>query len=173
MDTILNETKLSRVWQLFTDDTKVAALVTAFRSEYDRDTNVQRNKELIARLRNLGYGVVIVDGFWVENPGTDQEVRVSEDSILVSASGNLQHDFAKKIHNLANSYDQEAAVVKDHNGTRLIFKDGSIQQLGTINPGQLGNIYTRLRTNKKASTFLFREERFDPGYFQRLAGIKS
>ena len=33
-------------------------------------------------------------------------------------------------------------------------------------------IYTKLRTNKKADSFVFESERDDLGWLQRLAGIK-
>lgn len=169
----INETKLSRVWQHFTDPNRSAAILTAFRGEYDREENLRRNRTLAAELRNLGYGIVYVDGFWVENPGTDDEVRVAEDSILVSAPADKTNTFAESIARLGRKYDQEAVVVKDLKGTRLIFKDGGEDSLGEIKPGQLSDIYTKLRTNKEASTFVFESERDDIGFIQRLAGIRS
>lgn len=169
----INESKLSRVWQHFTDPNRSAAILTAFRGEYDREENLRRNRTLAAELRNLGYGIVYVDGFWVENPGTPEEIRVAEDSILVTAPADKSGAFAESIAKLGNKYEQEAVVVKDSRGTRLIFKDGSEEPLGEIKPGQLSDIYTKLRTNKQASTFVFEGERDDLGFIQRLAGIKS
>ena len=162
---------MSRVWRHFTDPERSAAILTAFRGEYDREENLRRNRTLAAKLRNLGYGIVYVDGYWVENPGTPDEVRVAEDSILVTAPADKTSSFADNISKLGNEYDQEAVVVKDSNGTRLIFKDGSEQPLGDIKPGQLSDIYTKLRNNKQSNTFVFEGERDDVGFIQRLAGI--
>jgi hypothetical protein len=173
MNQVLNEVKLARVWQYFTDDNRVAAIITAFRGEHDFETNMKRNASLAGELRNLGYGIVFVDGYWIENSGTPEEVHVAEKSILVSASIKNTQEFAKNIHNLGNKYSQEAVVVKDDKGTRLVFKDGSTDELGDIKPGQMSDIYTRLHTNKKASTFIFEGEHDDLGWFQRLAGIKK
>ena len=168
----LNETKLSRVWKLFNDDQYSVALLTAFRGEHNYERNVQRNKALAGELRNAGFGITFVEGHWVENQGTEDEQNVIEDSILVSGP-KVQVDFVKIIHQLGNKYDQEAVLVKDMNGARLVFKDGSTQDLGAIQVGKLGQMYTKLRTNKAAATFVFESERDDLGWYQRLAGIRA
>jgi hypothetical protein len=74
---IISEVKLARVHQYFTDLDRTAALLTAFRGEYTREENQQRNRTLAAEIRKLGYGYVFVDGYWVENLGRPDEVRVS------------------------------------------------------------------------------------------------
>ena len=167
----INETKLSRVWKLFSDTEYSVALLTAFRGEYNYDENVRRNNALAGELRNAGFGITFVEGHWVENQGTDNEQNVIEDSILVSGPKVQVTDFAKIIHTLGNKYDQEAVLVKDAAGVRLVFKDGATQSLGAIQPGKLGQLYTKLRSNKVASTFIFESERDYPGWIQRLAGI--
>jgi len=170
--TSITEASLSRVWQHFNDPDRSVAILTAFRGEYDYDDNVKRNQSLTAKIRKLGYGFIFVDGYWVENPGTEDEVRVKEDSVFVVAPA-AAPNFAQEIHDLGNSFQQEAVVVKDQQGTRLIFADGSTQPLGTIKPGSLGNIYTQLRTGKQSSTFVFEAERDDIGWIKRLAGVKT
>ena len=169
----LNETKLSRVWQLFTDDTRSVAVLTAFRGEYNREDNLRRNAALAADLRNAGFGLTFVEGHWVENQGTDLERTVVEDSILVSGPKIQVTEFARVIHQLGNAYDQEAVLVKDAKGTRLIFNDGTEEKLGELRPGKLGQIYTKLRTNKQASTFVFEGERESLSWIKRLAGINK
>ena len=171
----LNETSLGRVWSHFSNPEKSVAILTAFRGEHTYEENVNRNGGLAASIRNLGYGFIYLDGYWVENKGTDKEIHVKEDSILVNAPASDQN-FIQAIHGLANSYDQDACLVKDSGGVRLIFSDGSEQQLGGIKPGKLAQAYSKLRTNKKTNTFVFEAERDDRGFLDRLsvlAGIKS
>jgi len=150
----LSESSLSRVWQHFADNRKSCALLTAFRGEYDYETNTRRNHDLAAKIRNLGYGFIFVDGFWVENAGTANEIHVSEDSVFVNASAD-DDSFADKMHSLVNEYRQDAVLVKDNSSTRLIFSDGNTQVLGRVQPGKMGVMYAKLRNNKKANTFVF------------------
>jgi hypothetical protein len=168
----LNESSLSRVWQHFNDPDRNVAIFTAFRGEYDHDENVKRNRTLAAQIRQLGYGFFFVDGYWIENQGTPEEKHVSEDSIFVIAPAD-KAGFAEQIHKLGNEYNQDAVLVKDESGVRLIFKDGSEQELGNLQPGKLAQAYTKLRSNKRSNTFVFESERDDLGWIARLAGLRK
>ena len=166
----INESSLSRVWQHFNDPDKSVGILTAFRGDYDYEENVARNRTLAAKIKNAGYGFFYVDGHWIENQGTPEEQEVKEDSIFVIGKAS-DKSFANKIHELGNHYNQDAVLVKDSQGTRLIFKDGTTTPLGDIGVGGLGSAYTKLRTNKKANTFIFKEERDDVGFIVRLAKL--
>jgi hypothetical protein len=155
------------VWQHFKNPEKQVAILTAFRGEYDREENVKRNRELAASIRKLGYGFFFVDGYWIENQGTPEEQHVSEDSIFVIAPANKK-DFARQIHELGNRYSQDAVLVKNDSEVQLIYRDGSVEQLGDIQPGKLAQAYTRLRSNKQSNTFVFESERDDVGFVARL-----
>ena len=170
--TQFNESSLSRVWQHFGDPDTCAAILTGFRNNYSREQNVARNKTLAAQIKNHGWGYVYVDGAWDETDDNGNKVMVAEDSILVIAPDH-KDNFAEIIHTLGNQYEQDAVLVKDEKGTRLVFANGSEKPTGTIRPGELGDIYTKLRTNKKASTFIFKEERDDIGWIARLAGVRK
>ena len=168
----LTETSLSRVWQHFNNPDKSVAILTAFRGEYDREENQSRNRALAAQIRQLGYGFFFVDGYWIENQGTPEEQHVSEDSIFVIAPAS-KTDFAEQMHKLGNAYNQDAVLVKDVDGVRLIFKDGSEQELGNLQPGKLAQAYTKLRSNKRSNTFVFESERDDIGWLSRMAGLRK
>lgn len=167
----INESSLSRVWQHFNNPDKSVALLTAFRGNNTYEENVARNRALAAKIRSAGYGFFYVDGFWIENEGTDQEQKVKEDSLFVIAPGK-DAKFADTIHELGNEYQQDAVLVKDAAGIRLIYGDGQEIKLNTLNPGALGSMYTKLRNNKKTNTFIFTEERDEVGFIARLAGLK-
>lgn len=172
-DTHLNEASLSRVWQHAESDRPIA-LLTAFRGEFDREQNVRRNKELAATIRKLGYGYFFVDGYWIENQGTAEEVHVSEDSIFVIAPEGSDEKFRNQMVQLGAKYNQDGVLIKDKEGAKVYQKDGSVMfDVGTLKPGKAGEIYTRLRNNKKSNTFVFESERDDLGWLQRLAGIKK
>lgn len=170
--TQFNESSLSRVWQHFSDPNTCAAILTAFRNGNSREQNIARNKTLAAQIKNQGWGYVYVDGAWDETDDNGNKVMVAEDSILVIAPDH-NANFASIIHTLGNQYNQDAVLVKDDQGARLIFNNGSEESVGNIQPGQLGSIYTKLRNNKKASTFIFKEERDDIGWIARLAGVRK
>lgn len=169
--TKLNEASLSRVWQHAESDRPIA-LLTAFRGEYDREENVRRNKELAATIRKLGYGYFFVDGYWIENQGTPEEVHVAEDSIFVIAPEGSDEKFRSQMISLGAKYNQDGVLVKDKDGAKVYDKQGGVMfDVGTLKPGKAGEIYTRLRNNKKSNTFVFESERDDLGWLQRLAGV--
>ena len=168
---LLTESSLSRVWQHFKNPEKQVAILTAFRGEYDLEENLARNRELAVSIRRLGYGFFFVDGYWIENQGTPEEQHVSEDSIFVIAPVNKK-DFVEQMHTLGNRYNQDAVLVKNDSGVRLIYQDGSTETLGDIQPGKLAQAYTRLRSNKRSNTFVFESERDDMGFVARLGKNK-
>lgn len=171
MNEKLLETSLGRVWQHAKSDRPIAIL-TAFRGEYDHETNLKRNKELAAKIRNLGYGFFFVDGYWIENAGTDKEIHVAEDSIFVVAPIDSDESFKNHMIGLGNTYEQEGVLLKTTDGTKIYDQDGEvIADIGTLKPSKMGDMYTRLRNNKKSNTFVFESERDDIGWIQRLAGI--
>lgn len=175
MKTIVNEVKkLSRVWQHINSDRPIC-LMTAFRGQYTYEENVSRNKSLAADVRNLGYGFFYVDGFWIENQGTSNEQHVSEDTLFITGDLDLDdYKFQSDMVSLGKKYDQEAVLVKTKTGgIRVItVSTGEEFKLSKLSLDKMGDIYTKLRSNKKANTFIFENERDDLGWLQRLAGIE-
>ena len=169
--TALQEASLSRVWQ-HVESAKPVALFSAFRGEYTREENVSRNKKLAADVRGLGYGYFFVDGYWIENEGTDLEAHVAEDTLFVIAPEGTDAEFVSHMVRLVAAYDQESALIKTLDGANLYDQNGDIVlNVGTLKPGAMGEIYTQLRNNKKANTFVFEAERDDLTWLQRLAGL--
>ena len=170
----IQEASLSRVWQHAKSDRPIA-LLTAFRGEYDRDENVRRNKELAATVRKLGYGFFFVDGYWIENQGTPEEVHVSEDSLFVIAPEGTDEKFRQQMIELGVKYNQDGVLIKDKEGAKVYDKSGGVMfDVGTLSPGKAGEMYTKLRNNKKSNTFVFEGERDDLGFIgrlQKLAGV--
>lgn len=164
----INESSLSRVWQHAKSD-RPFALFTAFRNEVSddekerRNINVTRNKEAANILRSVGYGYFFVDGYWIENEGTEDEVEVAEDSIFVIGDADKEEKFVKLIVALGKEYNQDAVLIKTSEGVHLYNQAGrKIADIGTLVPGKMGDIYTKLRG--KNQTFVFEAERSDSGF---------
>ena len=115
---IINETSLSRVWQ-HVKGPRPFALVTAFRGEFTREDNIKRNKKLAADIRNLGYGFFFLDGFWIENQGTPEERKVSEDSLFVVGPQGSDREFIKNMVKLAKENNQDGVLVKSTDGIKI------------------------------------------------------
>lgn len=167
----INESSLARVWQHTSGDAPFA-IITAFRGEYTREQNLQRNRSLSADIRNLGYGFFFLDGFWVENKGTDDERHVAEDSLFVIGDEGTDQDFLRQMVKLAKQNNQDGVLVKTDDGVKVYDKNGGeMFDVGNFAPGAAGEAYSKLRNNKKSNTFIFKEERDDIGWIGRLAGI--
>jgi hypothetical protein len=169
----LQETSLARVWQHAESDRPIA-MITAFRNEYPKEENLQRNKDLAARIRKLGLGYFFVDGYWIENQGTPEEVHVAEDSIFVIGVAGNDEEFVTAMVELGARFGQDGVLIKTEAGANIYDKAGNIDfNVGTLRPGKAGEIYTRLRGNTDRATFVFEAERDDLGWLQRLAGIQA
>lgn len=162
------EASLPRVWQHFSSDRPVA-LLTGFRGEYTKEENLRRNAALAADIRNLGLGFFYVDGYWIENQGTPEERKVSEDSIFVIGEPNTDEKFLDAIVKFGKQYDQDGVLVKTQNTVAIYDKNGEVlYPLNKLNPGKLGTMYTKPRNNKHTNTFVFTEERVDRGWAGRF-----
>lgn len=172
MDNV-SEASLSRVWQ-HTQSDRPIALLTAFRGEFGQADNIKRNKTLAAQVRKLGYGFFFVDGYWIENQGTPEEIHVSEDSLFVIAPEGSDEKFRQQMIALGTEYNQDGVLVKDKDGAKVYDKSGGVMfDVGELKPGKAGEMYTKLRNNKKSNTFVFEGERDDDGFIQRLKKLSG
>lgn len=166
--TTINEASLSRVWQHMNSDRPVG-LLTAFRSENTRDENLRLNKMLAADIRKLGYGYFFVDGHWIENEGTPQEILVDEDTLFVIGDPKNDQAIVKQLTTLAKKYKQEGVLIKNSAGSRVYDANGNIiVSFKEFKPGGMADIYTSIRKNKKSNTFVFESERDDKSWLSRL-----
>ena len=166
---LVREASLSRVWQLTQSD-RPFALITAFRGEHTRKENEMRNRELAALLRTQGFGYFFVDGYWVENPGTEYEQHVSEDSLFVIGDVGTDAQFVKKLVALAAKYNQDGVLIKTTEGVHIYDKAGNPgDNIGQLTPGKISQAYTRLRHGAANKTFVFEGTWVDSGFIGRLS----
>jgi len=104
----LTESSLSRLYRHMIKHE--SAILSAFKDQYTKKENYERNRELKARLLEQGHGVTKVLGSYIENFQTPKAVEVSEESFFVS---NLRDDpqFVKNIGHLGEEYDQDSILI--------------------------------------------------------------
>lgn len=102
---IIKESSLSRLWRKYQQCD--SGTISAFRGEYSYKQNMERSRKLSAILVGLGYSVTSIDGVYIENYGTDQELPVNEKSFIIfdiKQSGKLKSDLIK----LGEMFDQDS-----------------------------------------------------------------
>ena len=168
---LIHEVKMSRVVKHFTQSSYPVGIITAFRGEYERDDNIARNKHLASTLKSKGYGYIWVDGGWIENKGTDKEITVSDDSILViGKAGQDYTEFSRELERLAKVYDQEGYVCYNYNNnvTYIIGPTGEVlQKMNKFHIGKMEDGFTKLRGHGKRS-FYFEGFRKPIGYIGHM-----
>ena len=155
----LNEASLGRIYQHVVSNPKLKnwGVVTASRGELTPAENKQRNKELEADLRKLGYGFVHVDGMWQEcrKPNTeykdcpdDMKVPTEEKSLFVP---NISKEH---IQSLGKKYQQDSVLFADEatkaNGeaTFIDSKSGEAFNIGKFAPGKIAQGYSKMKGGK-------------------------
>lgn len=152
----INEASLGRIYQHVVSNPKMKnwGVVTASRGELTPAENKQRNKELEADLRKLGYGFVHVDGMWQEcrKPDTeykdcpeDMKVPTEEKSLFIP-NISQQH-----IQALGKKYQQDSVLFADEkakaNGeaTFIDSKSGEAFNIGKFSPGKIAQGYSKMK----------------------------
>ena len=83
--------------------------ITAYRSEYTKSENQQRNRSLLAKLQNLRYGVTSVKGSYIENFGTPEAIEVGEHVFFVEDKEN-KGKLEKDLRELGEEFDQDSIL---------------------------------------------------------------
>lgn len=163
---------LSRVFRIFTDPARNAAILTAFRGEYSFDENIARNRKLMADLRTAGYGFVPVLGGFVETTDDGDKREVDEESLVISGpvsvetAENLQElrdpipsatamsigGFQRTMLMLCRKYDQDGVLLKLSGSTDVVLleKSGSSMTLGPWRLNDAAKYYTKMRFGAQA-----------------------
>jgi hypothetical protein len=105
---LIAESSLSRVYGHIMEHD--SAILTAFRNEYSRKQNYERNRELKAQLLSMGYGVTKVDGSYIENFETPQAIEVSEQSFFVSNRAD-DSAFFDSMESFGQQYEQDSVLI--------------------------------------------------------------
>lgn len=153
---------LSRIFRMFTDEKRNAAIITAFRGEYGLAENRQRNRQLMSDVRSLGFGFVPVIGGWIEHVAGGPDRTVEEESLVVSGpvveavyadapveapAATAAEQFKTNMHRLIRKYDQDGVLLKLAGSTDAIIlnNDGSSFTLGPWRLNSAAQYYTKMR----------------------------
>ena len=112
----LNESGLSRIH----DKAKtLAGTITAYRADYTKRENQQRNRSLLAKLMSVGYSVTSVKGSYIENYNSPDATEVSEHSFFVAPrTVEQEQSLVADLIYLGQEFDQDSVlVIKDGKGT--------------------------------------------------------
>tara|TARA_Y100000114_G_C11719820_1_gene307879 strand:+ start:437 stop:1048 length:612 start_codon:yes stop_codon:yes gene_type:complete len=104
----LKESSLSRLYRHMQDHESAA--LSAFRNEFTKQENLERNRELKAELLGRGYGVTRILGSYIENFETPKAIEVAEESFFVSNRKD-NPDFALEIAKLGEDFDQDSVLI--------------------------------------------------------------
>ena len=83
--------------------------ITAYRYQFSKRENQQRNKSLQAKLASLGYGITSVRGTYIEDYGTPEAKEVGEHTFFVvdlTNRGRLRDDLIR----LGQEFDQDSIL---------------------------------------------------------------
>lgn len=153
----IHEASLGRIWQHVNNKDTAFAIITAFRDEYTLSQNRRRNAQLKNAIRSNGFGFVKIIGSWIENQGTENEIKVTEESFFItSENGSELKGFIKK---MIKKYDQDAAVFRNSDtkdGKAILINNNmSETPLGRLVPGKEGDFMSRIKGKGPNAKFVF------------------
>jgi hypothetical protein len=152
----LDESSIGRIHQHVVSNPKVKnwGVVTASRGELTPAENKQRNKELEADLRKMGYGFVHVDGMWQECRKPDTEYKDCPDDMKVPTEEKslfIPNISQQHIQALGKKYQQDSVLFADEkakaNGeaTFIDSKSGEAFNIGKFSPGKIAQGYSKMK----------------------------
>jgi len=134
----LQESSLSRVWQYVNDGYDVG-FISAFKLGKTWRENMAAHKKLRADLLKKGYGVTKLVGTYTY--GDNDENTAKELSYMVvdlKGTGNLMDDLKKMIR----KYDQESFLFAKNGKGFLVYQNGKVDPIGSLNPGRVNKYYS-------------------------------
>lgn len=88
-------------------NTRDCAILTAWRGENSRKTNDDNNRKLQRRLRELGYGVTKITGWFAE-----KDKEVARENSFLTVNLNEEDSFRSNIYELSELYEQDSFLYK-------------------------------------------------------------
>ena len=173
-DVPVNESSIGRMRYHATGSN--VAIVTANRKDFNAETNLARNQELIKLIKKAGYGYIHVKGHYIEGYGTEQARPVEEHSfVVIGKRGNDNGKLLNDARSWGEHFGQDSIFYKKHDedsanlyGTQVTGNSyppyGHTMDLGRFHPNMAGDFHTELKNTK---TFAFSES-VDPNTIEFL-----
>ncbi len=163
---LVTEAGFSRVLQKLKGDTY--ATISAYRNQYDKKTNIQRNRDLRGEFNKRKMGVYPLVGYWLECQleGVSYEdcpkehiVEVIERSYLVvKRDDQTDEEFKELIIYLTKRFDQDGAVLAMNGKYYVVEPSGNSFHIGNnLTLYKIGQAYSRY-VKKMDIPFMFEAE---------------
>lgn len=170
----IKESSLSRIHSKIASG--IVGTITAYRSEFTKRENQQRNRSLLAKLMQKGYSVTAVRGSYIENFGTEDSTEVSEHSYMVAprddkSTASLESDLIA----LGREFDQDSVLVITDGKGELVGtskRDNAWPSFDSREPvgGFKGGKAAQFMTSVNGRSYVF-EDIDAPGTINGLRGV--
>lgn len=155
----INESSLSRLKSKI--DSFATGAITAYRGEFNKKQNQQRNKKLLALLMRKDYQVTTVKGSYIEDYGTDTAKEVGETSFFVvnPKDGDDGGKLEKDLINLGKDFDQDSILSIQYKKSAVLIGTNNSEfpsmgkrvAVGSAGYGKSGEFFSRI--NGRAFNF--------------------
>lgn len=163
---MLTEAGLSRVLQKIKEND--FAIITAYRDEYSKKENIQRNRELRSIFNDKRMGVYQLVGHWqecsldnvdYEDCPKDKLVDVIGRSYLVARPQSMDiEEFKSLIQSLTKKYNQDASVISIDDTIYIIEPTGKLTKIGdNVTLNKINQAYSQF-VKKMNVPFVFEAE---------------
>ena len=155
MTNVINEVKLSRVLKHTKNKKIPLGIMSASRGENTSKVNKSLNKQLEADIKKIGLGFFKVEGSFIENEGTPEEVKVLEDSIFIIGNENDTGELKNFLIKTTKKFKQESAVFKPEGDVVMFLLEpsGNMFKLGPFRTNIVSDFMSRIKGTKSKFTF--------------------
>lgn len=170
----LNESSLSRIQS---KTSGLAGTITAYRSEFTKRENQQRNRSLVAKLMHAGFSVTAVRGSYIENFGSEDQKEVSEHSFLVAPRDEKSADSLESVLiKLGQEFDQDSVLIIKNGKGELVgtsHRDNAWPSFGQREPvgGFKGGKAAQFMSRVNDRSYVFEEQEY-PGTINGVRGLQ-
>jgi len=127
------ESSLSRIWKQTQEHE--SGTISAFRSardcnqgeEFSKSENKKNSKILKAKLLKAGFGVTKIDGTYIENFKSDNEIEVKEESYLV-VNIKDKKNFKQKLIELGSEFEQDSITYQNKDGVYYLISTNECEE---------------------------------------------
>ena len=141
-----SEVRLGRVWQ-HAQENGGFIMASAFRDERTELENLRLHDKLKELVRSYDLGYFVLDGKYIENEGTPDEVEVSELSLFIPYRDSYSPaEFEQLGKRIIKTFKQDAVLLKTpYEPVKELNKSGKTYELGQIKMDAVAQIYSSLR----------------------------
>lgn len=166
----LHESSIGRIYQHSKEST--IGILSAERRDNKPEVNRAHTAQLENLIRSNGFGFIHLKGYWIENQGKPNEVKVVENSFLIISNKNDNGKLKGFMKSAGSKFNQEAVIYKEAGKNAIIIGTtangypglGKEENIGDLKPNKIGPMYSKMRNHK---TFVFESALAPEGLLSR------